>query len=331
MERSEAYRDGHFHNRVVTPIRTAHRSFLATLYDFLKGGEGRRPDSPVPTTQPDLHHISIAPDPSLRVTWLGHSTSIIEIEGLVLLTDPVLVSRPSPLPGLGPKAFPGSIPVNSDSIPRVDAIVISHDHYDHLDRKTILCLQNRTDQIIVPLGVAAHLRRWGIPKNKIIELDWWESYDVGERITLTATPAQHFSGRNPFEQNRTLWTGWAIRGEKHSIFFGGDSGYAQDFTTIRERLGPFDITMLDSAQYSIYWPSIHMNPEEVVRAHQDLGGSVLLPIHWGKFNLSLHPWTEPIERILSKAERVGIKVAAPVIGGSFKYGDPTPHHPWWRS
>lgn len=330
MEGSEAYQDGRFHNSDPAPIRMVDRSPGDSRLDFFKGRKERLPQSPIHTVFPDVERMIAAPSTGMSVTWFGHSTAIIEIEGLMLLTDPVFVPRPSPLPGLGPKAFPGSLAIRTDELPNFDAILISHDHYDHLDRRSILALVDSTDTIIVPLGVKAHLRRWKIPENKIVELDWWQSHEVRNGIKLTATPAQHFSGRNPFEQNRTLWAGWAIRGSSHSIFFGGDSGYSTEFSVIGDRCGPFDITMLDSAQYSIYWPAIHMHPHEVVKAHQDLGGDVLLPIHWGKFNLSLHHWTEPIERVLAEAEVTGVHVATPLIGETFRFGDPVPENTWWR-
>ena len=339
MRLSDQYDSGRFRNDsplaiaqgIPSSFSPPERPPSSILWEFLRGREDRRPSSPVPNEIPDFDRIISAPSHQLRVTWFGHSTCLIELEGKVFMTDPVFVHQPSPLPGMGPKTFPGSNPFQADDIPHLDAIVLSHDHYDHLDYHTIRKLDGKTDKYFVPLGVAAHLKRWGISGERIVELDWWESRSIeGSDIIFTATPAQHFSGRNPFEQNHTLWAGWAIRGKTQSVYFGGDSGYGDLFGIIGERLGPFDITMLDSAQYSVYWSTIHMHPEETVRAHRDLGGNVLLPIHWGKFNLSIHPWTEPMERIIACSALEGVQVATPIIGESFIPSDSIPQRAWWR-
>lgn len=323
---SANFKNGKFHNSSYTSVGSSSKEMLESTIKYFMGSQGREPSGPIPT-------ILVAPDQigntdELRVTWLGHSTCLIEIDGQVILTDPIFSDRSSPIPFMGPKRFASKLPISLEDLPQLDVVVISHDHYDHLDYRTIQKLKNKTERFYVPLGVGDHLKRWGVASGKIVELDWWkESWYNG--LTIVATPARHFSGRSFLRSDRTLWSSWVIMSEKSRVFFSGDSGYFKGFKKIGDKYGPFDITLLESGAYNEAWAEIHMMPEETVQAHIDLHGRVLLPIHWAKFNLSLHSWTEPVERLLAEAEIKEVKVAAPLQGQSVYPGEQQEVTRWW--
>jgi len=263
--------------------------------------------------------------PELRVTWLGHSTLLIEIDGHRLLTDPVWGERTSPFTHLGPERFhPPPLPLRE--LPQLDGVLISHDHYDHLDYPTIQVLQDTGVHFYVPIGIGSHLEYWGVPKDRITELDWWQSIQLGD-LELVSTPARHFSGR-AFKRDQTLWTSWAILGPRHRVYFSGDTSMQPEFREIGERLGPFDITMLEAGAYNPLWADVHLGPEQAVHAHQLLRGKRMLPVHWGTFNLALHAWTEPPERIRVAAKKAGVDVVIPRPGESFTLESATPEI-WW--
>jgi L-ascorbate metabolism protein UlaG (beta-lactamase superfamily) len=230
---------------------------------------------------------------------------------------------------MGPKRFPYSNYMDVDLLPHVDAVLISHDHYDHLDYKTILNLKDQVDRFYVPLSVGAHLEEWGIPSEHIIELNWWESVNH-ENLTFIFTPSRHFSGRAITDRFSTLWGSWIIQGAASRVFFGGDSGYYQGFKEIGEKYGPFDLTFLECGAYNENWADIHMAPEETVQAHMDLKGKFLMPIHWGKFNLSLHPWKEPIERAIKKGNDLGVRILTPPVGSINELSDNLKTPRWWE-
>jgi L-ascorbate metabolism protein UlaG (beta-lactamase superfamily) len=330
LEQSEHYRGGVFSNQEETTIVDSYGAWINAMVERFRGGAVSYPTKPLPMRVMDEGFFAKRSNEGLSVTWLGHSTALIEIEGHRILTDPVFSERISPISFLGPKRFPGGLPITPEELPELDVVLISHDHYDHLDYASILALKDKTATFVVPLGVGSHLRKWGVAQDKIIELDWWEEHELGS-LTLAATPSQHFSGRGLLDRNKTLWASWAILGANHRVFFGGDSGFFSGFRAIGEKYGPFDVTMLESGAYSQYWPDIHMMPEETVQAHLDLGGRVLLPIHWARFNLSLHSWTEPIERLLQEAEVRGVRVATPEMGQTVAARSPLPKETWWRS
>ena len=324
--RSSRHWDGDaFKNPVPTKMSTG--SYWDTTVRWLSGDTVREP--PVPLVFPPLQPATLASPPAtgLRVTWLGHSTAFIELDGKRMLTDPVFSERTSPSRWAGPKRFYAP-PLQLNDVPALDAIIISHDHYDHLDHRTIRALQERTGQFVVPLGVGAHLESWGVPKEKIRELDWWESERIDD-VELIATPARHFSGRSPFDHNATLWASWTLVGPKHRVFFSGDSGMFGGFEDIGKAYGPFDVTMIESGAYDANWAEIHMGPDNAVDAHLALRGKVMLPIHWGTFNLAIHTWTEPIERIRRKAAERGVTVAQPTPGQPFEPSASVPTAPWW--
>lgn len=330
MKQSHNFRNGKFYNSIETPMQLQNDSFFNTMKDFLFGGENRVPDSSIPYLKIDSLALNYRNTDEAKVIWLGHSSVLISFEGFIFLTDPMFGKRASPVSFMGPKRFNDTLPLSLKHISKIDAIIISHDHFDHLDYKTIKKLHSRTDKFFVPLGVGAHLEEWGVHPNKIVELDWWEESQFQTDIKLVATPTRHFSGRGLNDRNETLWTSWVIKSEKHSIYFGGDSGYSPSFKEIGEKYGPFDLTMLECGAYNKSWPYIHMKPEETAQAHLDLQGKVLLPIHWAQFNLSLHPWTEPIERLLKKADLEKITVTTPKIGESFMVNGTQPQNDWWR-
>ncbi|MBI9075025.1 MAG: MBL fold metallo-hydrolase [Desulfatibacillum sp.] len=329
MEQSDHFKDGKFCNPVETTIQESFTGSLKSFWEFAFKGNNREPSHPLPFVKVDPQTIGKASPESLRVTWLGHSTVILEMDGQVILTDPMLGRRASPIPFAGPKQFNDEAPLNAEDFPDIKAIVISHDHYDHLDYGTIMALEGRTEMFFVPLGVGAHLEKWGISPEKITELDWWQGFELGS-LRFTATPARHFSGRAGLDAYRTLWCSWVIEGSGHKVFFGGDSGYFDVFRTIGQKFGPFDLALVECGAYSPYWPYIHMMPEQTVQAHMDLGGKVLMPIHWGKFNLSLHPWNEPVERALAAARQNQVTVATPIMGEPFYPGESLPQTCWWR-
>ena len=325
--KSKNYQDGTFHNEKVITMRTTDRNMFSATIDFIRGNPNRLPAVTIQAV--DVKAIGKTAGDDLRVTWLGHSTSVIEIDGKVILTDPMLSNRASPFSFVGPKRFATSPTVTVQDLPKIDAVVISHDHYDHLDYKTILALHEQVEQFFVPLGVADRLKRWGVSQKKISELDWWEEKSFGP-LTFVATPSQHFSGRTLTDRNKTLWASWTIIGTKQRTFFSGDSGYFDGFKRIGEKYGPFDISLLESGAYNEAWSDIHMMPEETVQASIDLQSRLLMPIHWAQFSLSTHPWKEPIERLLKSAEDKTVTVATPRIGETFSPGKSHPETHWWE-
>lgn len=284
------------------------------------------PDEPIDIqlrNRADFEKASVEP----QVTWLGHSTVFIEVDGARFLTDPVWGERASPSDHFGPKRF-HQPPLPIAELPRVDAVLISHDHYDHLDHRTIIELAKTDVPFLVPLGVGAHLEYWGVPSERIREFDWWQETTIGG-VRLVATPSRHFSGRHVADRDHTLWTSWSVIGDAGRIFFSGDTAMFPGFREIGERLGPFDITLLELGAYNELWADVHLGPEQAVQAHLDLGGKLMMGVHWGTFNLALHAWTEPPERLLAEANRRGVRVVIPRPGQSFDADAPAQVTRWW--
>ena len=301
-----------------------------SLRDFLTERGRRVPGAPLPSTDP-RQTWSRAPGSGLRATWLGHSTVLIEIDGARILTDPVWGPRASPTRFLGPKRFQ-PVPVSLSQLPPLDAIVISHDHYDHLDYTTIRALRHSNVPFITPLGVGAHLERWGIRAERITELDWWQSHPVaGTGVEVTAAPAQHFSGRGLRDRNATLWASMAIRGPRHAVFFSGDTGLTTEYAAIRDRLGPFDLVMLEIGAFHPTWGDIHLGPDNALEAHALLGGGALLPVHWGTFALAMHDWDDPIERLVVGGAQRDVQLVLPRIGEATEPDQQRRVQPWWRA
>ncbi len=307
---SPQFKEDRFHNTEPTVLtRTSYRE-MARRQFF--GKEQREPLNPVPVVRRAARDYETAPASGLRATWIGWSSVLVEIDGRVVLTDPVWSERCSPSTLIGPKRF-HQPPIALEDLPRVDFVVISHDHYDHLDMPTVRTLAKRGTHFALPLGIGAHLQRWGIPAAQIHELDWNETLRMNG-VSLTATPARHYSGRNPLHANETLWSSWVIAGPRHRVFFSGDSGYSGHFGSIGKRHGPFDLTLIKIGASDPTWSEIHMTPEEAVRTHQDLRGRVMLPVHWATFNLAFHPWKEPPERALAAAMKARVKIVIPRPG-----------------
>ncbi len=260
---------------------------------------------------------------------LGHSTLLMKIDGLWVLTDPVLSERASPVQWAGPKRFHPS-PISAEDLPFIDVVVISHDHYDHLDKNTIQTIQDKVGVFITPLKVGSHLRRWGVSHDNIIELDWWQTTTI-KGVELIATPSQHFSGRSLFDRDTTLWSSWVIIGNQRRIFFSGDSGYFSGFKEIGERYGPFDFTLIEAGAYNRLWQTIHMMPEESVKAHLDLRGKVMIPIHNGTFDLSMHAWHEPLSRVSDIAAKRDVQILTPIFGEQVLLDNPVANSGWWQA
>jgi L-ascorbate metabolism protein UlaG (beta-lactamase superfamily) len=323
MERSPQWKDGHFVNP--QPIHNHLGPMLAALFS---GSFESTPAHPVPTARVDPRRFDTPPPTGLRVTWLGHSTSLVEIDGHRVLTDPFWGERTSPLTWAGPaRWYPPLLALGE--LPALDAVVISHDHYDHLDCATLLAMKDWDTRFVVPLGVGAHLAYWGIPEERIVELDWWESTRVRD-LEIVLTPTRHASGRYLLDNDRTLWGSYALRGPSHRAFFSGDTGLFPALRDIGARLGPFDVTLLEVGQYGQGWPDWHLGPEQAIAAHQLLQGRVLLPVHWGLVNLAPHTWTEPLERSLVAADKARVRILQPRPGESVEpEAPPAEVSHWW--
>ncbi|MCV7280687.1 MBL fold metallo-hydrolase [Mycolicibacterium flavescens] len=326
--RSPNYRDGGFDNLEPASMMSIEAEQQRLLVRELIGSRSvTRPAGPVPVVTP----TPAAPASQGSVCWFGHSSALIELDGYRVLADPVWSRRCSPSQAVGPERM-HDVPAPLEALAAVDAVVISHDHYDHLDMETITGLaRTQRAPFVVPLGIGAHLRRWGIPESRIVELDWHESHTIGD-LTLVCTPARHFSGRL-LTRNTTLWASWVILGPRHRAFFGGDTGYTKSFAEIGAEHGPFDVTLLPIGAYHPAWPDIHMNPEEAVRAHLDVAEAdrgLLVPIHWATFRLAPHPWSEPVERLLRAADAEKVQVVVPKPGQRVERDAPPASDPWWR-
>ncbi|MEV6204639.1 MBL fold metallo-hydrolase [Streptomyces sp. NPDC051771] len=334
IRRSPHFADGVFQNpEEARRGPSGSTADLMRVYFEREARARRAPSGVIPVHPTAVADLARPAASGLRITWLGHSSVLAEIDGVRILFDPVWGERCSPFSFVGPKRLhPAPAPLAA--LGPVDVVVISHDHYDHLDLPTIKALASTDTLFAVPLGVGAHLEHWGVPASRLRELDWHESTEVGD-VTLTATPARHFCGRAIRNQQHTLWASWSVRGPRHRIFHSGDTGYFQGFREIGAAHGPFDVTMIQIGAYSEFWPDIHMTPAEGVRAHLDLQGGtpggVLLPIHWGTFNLAPHPWAEPGEWTRDAAREAGQAVALPRPGEPFEPAGKVPADPWWRA
>lgn len=329
MQASPRYVDGAFAN--TAPVAQGLRKGTAkpTITEFLCGGQRRVPRAPLPMQSP-LERWTKRPETGLRATWLGHSTVLLEVDGARVLTDPVWGERASPVTFAGPKRFQ-PVPVAIADLPKLDAIVISHDHYDHLDYPTILELVKLPVPIFTSLGVGAHLAAWGIPEERITELDWWEEARVpGTELSLDAAPSQHFSGRGLGGRNATLWSSFVVRGPTHSVFFSGDTGLTPEYSEISRRFGRFDLIMLEVGAFHESWGDIHLGPEHALEAHGLLGGGKFLPVHWGTFNLALHAWDEPAETLVRLAPSRNAELVMPMLGEPVEPARAGGVAPWWR-
>jgi L-ascorbate metabolism protein UlaG (beta-lactamase superfamily) len=327
MKASPRYGEGGFRNTHSSGLR--NKAALSTMGEFLFGCQRRTPPGPLPSVSP-LGSWARPAETGLRATWLGHSTVLLEIDGVRVLTDPVWGERVSPVGFAGPRRFQ-PVPVPISALPPLDAVVISHDHYDHLDHPSILELVRRDVPFYTSLGVGAHLESWGVPAARIIELDWWEQAELPRRgLRITAAPSQHFSGRRVGDRNATLWSSFVLRGERHACFFSGDTGLTPEYEQIRERLGPFDLVLLEVGAFHPAWGEIHLGPRNALTALQMLGGGSFLPVHWGTFNLAMHAWDEPAETLLQLAPQQRVHLLMPQLGEAIEPLRYERVDPWWR-
>lgn len=326
IKNSLQYSDGKFKNFVEWE-QPSFGEYIGTMWDFIFAGGQRTPSDSLPRVKADLSPFIAEGNNQLNVTWAGHSSLLINIDGFRILTDPVFEKSVS---FFGPTRYNGEIPFDIDQLPEIDIVLISHNHYDHLNKFTIERIHEKVKRFVVPLAVGAELEEWGVPREKITELDWWDEFKPFTDLMIAATPAQHFSGRGLTDRDETLWVSYVVQSDNYKIYFSGDSGYFEGFKLIGNKYGPFDMTFLECGAYNEKWHHIHMYPEETVQAHLDLKGNILHPIHWGTFNLSLHSWFDPMNRLSKSAETAGVKVATPVAGGTTIYPDSIPENKWWK-
>ena len=325
VRRSPQFRDGKFRNTTPSTV-SPPGSAPKLLAEFIRGGETRKPSQPIPL----VTTVAERAEPGgLQITWYGHASALVEIENCRVLIDPVWSDRVSPSHLVGPtRLHPPPVPL--DDLGPIDAVVISHDHYDHLDLATIKALAaDEVTTFLVPLGVGAHLDRWGVAPDRIVELDWDESTTVAG-VRFTVTPARHFSGRFLTRDN-TLWGSWVIAGENRRLFYSGDTGYFEGFARIGAEYGPFDATLIQVGAYGEYWPDIHMTPEDGVTTHLDVRGGLMIPVHWCTFVLAFHSWSEPIERVWRDAKERDVTIAVPRPGERVDVDNPPEITRWWQT
>jgi len=321
MIASKNYQNGVFVNLEQTQVDTRKPGESMELGAYLFPAKDKNPNTPLPSVKFDKDNLTNG-----DFVWFGHSTLLFQSNDITILIDPVF-NRASPIP-IGGKPFDMEVTPTTHMLPSIDVVLISHDHYDHLDHIAIGDLASSTTQFFVPLGIEAHLLRWGVPATKITELDWYESQRIGD-ATFTLTPSRHFSGRGISNRNSTLWGSWVFKSAELSVFLSGDSGYTTEFKRIGERFGPFDIAFIENGAYDKQWAQIHLMPEQSVQAAIDLNTRLFFPIHWGKFDLAKHQWTDPIERAVKAANSQNLPIVAPLVGQIFQLDAP-PFTTWWE-
>lgn len=326
IKKSKHYRDGKFQNLSETKMMASDTSYFSLARKLFGKGIDRMPEGILPAVKTNLKALT---DEGPTIIWFGHSSYLIRIMGKNILVDPVFSKRASPIQSFGIKSFDSSVAYAVEDFPAIDLMIITHDHYDHLDYNSIVKFRPFVKAYCTALGVGEHLVYWGIEESSIKEFDWWEDNTVLPGIKLTATPARHFSGR-AFTRNQTLWTSFVLKTNEHCLFLGGDSGYDETFKTIGTNFGPFDLAILECGQYNTMWPHIHMMPEETVQASLDLEARAFMPVHWGKFALALHPWKEPVERALRQAELLKVQMATPLMGEPLVLNGILPQTHWWE-
>lgn len=325
IQQSPNYSTVGFENLSETPMMLQDISYFDLIKKTLHKNPDVKPLAPLPSVATDLKKME---GDTPVIIWFGHSSYFIKIKDTTFLVDPVFSGNAAPVSFLV-KAFAGSDVYGADDFPRIDYLILTHDHYDHLDYKTLLQLKSRITTVYCSLGMSSHLVYWGFDGCIIHEMDWWQTVHLTDDLTLTAAPARHFSGRG-LQRCKTLWSSFVLKTPSHKLYLGGDSGYDTHFKEIGEKLGPFSIAILESGQYNDAWPLIHMMPEQTVQAAIDLQAAVLLPVHWGKFSLALHPWKEPIERVSAAAAFHRLDITTPLIGEPVMLDKQLPRKNWWN-
>lgn len=322
---SPNYRDGSFQNLTPTEMILKDTSYLKLMRDTFRKPANVKPPRPLPSVKTDIKNLN---DEKPTIVWFGHSSYLIKSKGFTILIDPVLKGNASPVSFLL-KPFEGSDVYAIQDLPSVDLVLLTHDHYDHLHYDSIKALASNAKHFVTSLGVGVHLEHWGVDANKITELDWRETKSIADAITLTATPARHFSGRS-FKRGQTNWSSFVLNMHGYNLFLGGDSGYENHFKEIGQQHGPFDIALLECGQYGKDWPHIHMLPEQTAQAAKDLGAKVLFPVHWAKFELAFHPWDDSIQRVTKTASELGQPITTPMIGEPVILNESYPDKIWWK-
>ncbi|MBO9583832.1 MAG: MBL fold metallo-hydrolase [Flavobacterium sp.] len=329
IQNSPQYKNGKFENQSFTPDLAEGASYSKVLYDFFfKKVERKTPTDLIPSVKTNLKELPLDQD---ILVWFGHSSYFIQLEGKRFLIDPVFSGNASPIPGTT-KSFKGTDIYTVDDFPEIDYLLITHDHYDHLDYETFLKLKPKTKQIITALGVGSHLEFWGFPAEKIIEKDWYYTIPLDENLTIHTAPSRHFSGRG-FKRCNTLWTSFVLESRDFKMYLGGDSGYDKHYAEIGEKYGPFDVALIDNGQYNESWKYIHNLPEDVIKAMKDLKTKRVFPVHSSKFSLSLHAWDEPLKKVteLNSLSENPIPLITPMIGEAVELkNEKQEFSAWWK-
>ncbi|NME66635.1 MBL fold metallo-hydrolase [Flammeovirga aprica] len=330
-EKSGHYKEGEFFNLVDTNLDMSLSNLWATLKEFAEGVQNGRPTKDIPPIKITAEDI-IKKDTLTKVTWFGHSAFLLEIDNKNILVDPMFGQVAAPHPWLGEARYSKHLPLEIEEMPDIDVVIISHDHYDHLDYESIEKLKDKVSAFFVPLGVGAHFRAWDVPESKIHEMNWWDTQSFKD-LQFVFTPSRHFSGRGLSDRNKTLWGSWIVKGRHENIYFSGDGGYADHFKEIGQKYGPFDLAFMECGQYNDKWAAIHMMPEESAQGAVDLNAKVMMPVHWGAFTLALHSWTDPVVRVTKAAKSLGMPITTPQIGETFVVNDSVsyPAHRWWEA
>lgn len=330
-QQSGHFRDGEFFNPQATEVITEGSTWSVLWRSLFANTPNQEPSTALPTQRLDSLSITRKTPGLVRVTWFGHAASLVEIGGKNILFDPMLSVKMGPLAWVTPKRYNPSLAITAEQLPAIDAVLISHDHYDHLDYQTIRKLKGKVKHFYVPLGVGAHLRAWGVPASQLTEMNWGDSVRLPD-LTIISTPTRHFSGRGLTNRNSTFWSSWVLKAGSQRVFYSGDGGYGPHFQAIGQQYGPFDLALMECGQYDWQWDEIHMYPEQSVQAALDVRAQAMLPVHWGAFTEANHAWNEPVERAAAEATRRGLLLTTPELGQPVVLGaEPLPQLRWWRA